>query len=61
MYRPLGTGDVDIAGIVQTLEAHGYDGWYVMEQDTVLDAEPTQNGGPLADVEVSVAFLRSLG
>jgi inosose dehydratase len=61
MYRPLGTGDVDIAGIVQTLEAHGYDGWYVMEQDTVLDAEPTQNGGPLADVQASVAFLRSLG
>ncbi|HEY2669655.1 MAG TPA: TIM barrel protein, partial [Rugosimonospora sp.] len=31
MYRPLGRGDVDIAGIVRTLEAAGYRGWYVME------------------------------
>ena len=61
MYRPLGTGDVDIADIVRTLEGHGYQGWYVMEQDTVLDAEPAgQDEGPLADVEASVAFLRSL-
>ena len=41
MYRPLGQGDVDIAGIVRTLEAAGYDGWYVMEQDTVLTASRT--------------------
>ena len=37
MYRPLGTGDVDVAGIVRHLEAPGYDGWYVLEQDTILD------------------------
>jgi len=59
MYRPLGRGDVDIAGIVRTLEAHGYQGWYVMEQDTVLDAEP-EGAGPLLDVAVSVAYLRGL-
>jgi inosose dehydratase len=59
MYRPLGTGDVDIAGIVRTLEQHGYQGWYVMEQDTVLEGEP-RGAGPLADVEASVAYLRSL-
>ena len=39
MYRPLGQGDVDVAAIVTTLEAAGYDGWYVMEQDTVLGSE----------------------
>jgi inosose dehydratase len=59
MYRPLGRGDVDIAGIVRTLESHGYDGWYVMEQDTVLDGEP-EGVGPVGDVEAGVAYLRSL-
>ena len=57
MYVPLGAGDVDIAGIVKTLEDNGYDGWYVMEQDNILDGEP-QGRGPLADVLASVAFLQ---
>jgi inosose dehydratase len=59
MYRPLGQGDVDIAAIVTTLEGAGYDGWYVMEQDTVLRSE--QDGGrAVDDVLASVAFLRGL-
>jgi inosose dehydratase len=57
LYRPLGAGDVDIAGIVGTLSAAGYPGWYVLEQDTAL-AGP--EGDPLADVRASIAFLRSL-
>lgn len=57
MYRPLGQGDVDIAGIVRTLEGAGYAGWYVLEQDTVLAAEPPADGGPIADVAASLAFL----
>lgn len=57
MYVPLGAGDVDIAAIVKTLEDNGYDGWYVMEQDTILESEPT-NDGPLGDVLTSVAFLQ---
>jgi inosose dehydratase len=63
MYVPLGTGDVDIAGIVEALEDNGYDGWYVMEQDTILDGEPVGDpaeGSPLADVLASVAFLRGV-
>ncbi|KMO68024.1 inosose dehydratase [Mycolicibacterium chubuense] len=56
MYVPLGAGDVDIAGIVKALEESGFDGWYVMEQDTILDGEPGGEG-PLADVLASVAFL----
>jgi inosose dehydratase len=62
MYVPLGAGDVDIAGIVKALEDHGYAGWYVMEQDNILDKEPersAEEGGPLADVLASVAYLRS--
>ncbi|MCV7225447.1 sugar phosphate isomerase/epimerase family protein [Mycolicibacterium komossense] len=59
MYVPLGAGDVDIAGIVKTLQDNGYDGWYVMEQDNILDAEPT-DAGPLGDVLASVEFLRGV-
>jgi inosose dehydratase len=60
MYRPLGQGDVDIAAIVGALEARGYRGWYVMEQDTVLDAEPAPGEGPQRDVRASLAYLASL-
>jgi inosose dehydratase len=60
MYRPLGQGDIDIAAIVATLEGGGYTGWYVMEQDTVLAGEPSDEG-PVRDVRASVAFLRGLG
>ena len=59
MYVPLGAGDVDIAAIVKTLEDNGYDGWYVMEQDNILDGEP-QGAGPLADVVASVGFLNGV-
>jgi len=37
MYTPLGGGDVDIAGIVTALRGNGFDGWFVMEQDTILE------------------------
>lgn len=57
MYVPLGAGDVDIAGIVKALEQHGFDGWYVMEQDNILDGEPVGEG-PLGDVLASVSFLQ---
>ena len=48
MYRPLGAGDVDIAGIVARAGRAGYAGWYVLEQDTMLDAEPAARRGPVA-------------
>ena len=44
MYTPLGTGDVDIAGIVSVLRDNGFDGWFVLEQDTILDGEPDRRG-----------------
>ncbi|WP_179468354.1 sugar phosphate isomerase/epimerase family protein [Mycolicibacterium vinylchloridicum] len=59
MYTPLGTGDVDIAGIVAALRDNGFDGWFVLEQDTILDGEP-QGDGPLRDVLASVAYLQSV-
>jgi inosose dehydratase len=59
MYRPLGTGDVDFPAIVGHLRAQGYEGWYVLEQDTILTEEPTGEG-PIADVHTSVENLRSV-
>ncbi len=60
LYRPLGQGDVDIAGIVSALEGAGYRGWYVMEQDTILDAEPAPGAGPLGAVQSSLTYLKGL-
>ncbi len=60
MYRPLGQGDVAVAGIVEALRSVDYQGWYVLEQDTVLDAEPPVGRGPLDDVRASVAHLRQV-
>jgi inosose dehydratase len=66
MYRPLGQGDVDIAAIVGSLERAGYDGWYVLEQDTVLAGPPQtlqpQSGqhAPMADVRASIEHLQAI-
>jgi inosose dehydratase len=57
MFRPLGTGDVDIAALVRTLENAGYAGWYVLEQDVMLDGRP-EGEGPVADVRASLDYLR---
>ena len=59
MYTPLGTGDVDIAGIVSVLRDNGFDGWFVLEQDTILDGEPTGDG-PVRDVVTSVGYLNGV-
>jgi inosose dehydratase len=59
MYRPVGQGDVDFAAIVTSLRGRDYDGWYVLEQDTILTEEP-RGEGPVADVHISVEHLRGL-
>jgi inosose dehydratase len=59
MYRPLGSGDVDVAAIVGHLRRQGYDGWYVLEQDTILTEEP-RGEGPVADVHTGAAYLQTL-
>ncbi|MEV0799101.1 sugar phosphate isomerase/epimerase [Kribbella sp. NPDC050281] len=59
MYRPLGAGDIDLTAIISTLEKAGYDGWYVLEQDTILPDRPIDEG-PVVDVRASIAHLRGI-
>ncbi|TYK49169.1 TIM barrel protein [Actinomadura decatromicini] len=60
IYRPLGAGDIDIAAIIGSLEGAGYDGWYVLEQDTVIDHEPAPGAGPAGDVRACVDYLAGI-
>jgi inosose dehydratase len=58
LFTPLGQGDVDIAGVVRTLEAAGYQGWYVIEQDTAItDGLPPEGQGPISQVRTSLQYL----
>jgi len=57
LFRPLGDGDARIGEIVRSLFKRGYGGWYVLEQDAVLDAEPPPGQGPLSDVRRSLEFV----
>lgn len=60
MFTPLGEGGTDISGVIRALESSGYRGWYVLEQDASLSAEPVPGAGPKAAAEVSVEYLRQL-
>lgn len=60
LFSPLGAGDVDVVGTIEALEAHGYDGWYILEQDCALtDGLPEPGEGPVHDVRRSLEFLTS--
>jgi inosose dehydratase len=60
LYRPLGQGVIDVPRLIGALERHGFAGWYVLEQDVMLDAEPANGNGPAADVQASVEYLRRI-
>jgi inosose dehydratase len=60
LYRPLGAGDVDVAEIVRTVENSGYNGWYVLEQDAVLETVPGAGEGPIRDAAKSLDFIREV-
>ncbi len=59
MFRSLGDGDVDVAEVIRRVQASGYAGWYVLEQDTVVEGEPAEGEGPVANVRKSLKFLQS--
>ena len=61
LFTPLGQGDVDIAGVVEALESRGYQGWYVIEQDTAItDGLPAEGDGPIKQVVTSMDYLRNV-
>jgi len=61
LFPPLGEGDIAITEVIRTLEAAGYNGWYVIEQDVAISgAEPAAGNGPMRDVEASVTYIRSI-
>lgn len=60
LYRPLGHGDVDLVTIVSALVSAGYEGWYVLEQDVILDDEPALESGPRLEVKESLQHLKQI-
>jgi inosose dehydratase len=57
VFKPLGDGDVDTERVIELIEGSGYKGWYVLEQDIMLDDEPEEGEGPIEDVRRSLAFV----
>lgn len=57
LYRALGEGDLDIGDVVGQMQDAGYQGWYVLEQDTALTAEPEPTRGPLVAARRSLEYF----
>lgn len=61
LFTVLGKGDVPISELVRFLESHGYQGWYVIEQDMAITGNlPALGQGPIELVGDSLAYLRSI-
>jgi inosose dehydratase len=58
LYRVLGEGTARIADVLKHLRASGYAGWYVLEQDVMLDRAPD---GPPTWVARSIEYARRHG
>jgi inosose dehydratase len=59
-FRPLGEGDVDAERLLDVLEEAGYPGWYVLEQDAVVETKPEVGDGPVVDVGKSLEFVEKI-
>ena len=61
LFPPLGEGDLALADVVLTLERAGYQGWYVIEQDTAITGGmPSPGEGPVTGVETSMRYLHDV-
>jgi len=60
LFQALGRGTVDVAGVIKALEAGGYRGWYVLEQDTTIDEAEGSSADPGGDVKLSIDYLMSV-
>jgi inosose dehydratase len=59
LFRALGQGVARIAEVLQQLRAARYGGWYVLEQDVMLDHAPEP--GPPAHVSRSLEYAKKHG
>ncbi len=57
VFCELGKGEVDFPGVLRSMEALGYDGWAIVEQDVLTD-DPE---GPRESARRNREYLRSLG
>ena len=57
IFPAIGTGSVDIAGVIDDIKALGYEGWIVVEQDS-LGTHDYAGRTPLEAVGISRKYLR---
>lgn len=57
MYQALGAGDARVSELIAALRDSGYDGWYVLEQDTVIEDEDDARRA-FENARLSVEFIR---
>jgi inosose dehydratase len=57
VFCPLGQGEVDFPGVVRAMEALGYDGWAIVEQDILTD----DLDAPKRYSAANRAYLQSVG
>jgi inosose dehydratase len=58
VFCPLGEGVVDFPRLIETLRRRGYEGWLIVEQDVVPDAEGRLRPDPFESARRSRSFLR---
>ena len=61
LYQPLGQGGLDIDAVLNGLRKAGYGGWFVLEQDTALTADPEPGRGPAEAARQSLEYFRISG
>jgi len=60
LYLPLGQGGLDIEAVFSRLQEAGYQGWFVLEQDTALTADPEPSRGPIEAARQSLEYFRRI-
>lgn len=60
MFAPIGEGDIDFRAVVDALNEAGFDGYYVLEQDIMIDGEPEEGKGPIEMARRSYNALKAL-
>lgn len=61
VFVPLGEGCIDFPELTRMLRMRDYDGWIIVEQDTVADDAGRLDPDPFACAARSRAYLRNLG